>query len=420
MPRGKAAGQAADEPRAFRDRIVELRRVPASDLRPNPRNWRRHPDHQRKALASMLEEVGFAGAALARETPEGLELIDGHLRAEVSEEVPVLVLDVTEAEAELLLATFDPLGAMAQTDEEGLWALLASVEVPDKVLARALEQLTGKAGKPEGLTDPDDVPEPPGNPITRPGDLWVLGEHRLLCGDATDPASVERLLGGAIPNVMATDPPYGVGYDPSWREEEARKGNLWYAPHRLGEVPNDDRVDWTEAYALFPGDVAYVWHAALFAGEVAEHLRVAGFELRSEIIWAKPYAPISRGHYNWQHEPCWYAVRKGATASWSGDAKATTLWESTPVNEPYKAHASDEDTITNHGAQKPIMLYERAFANHGDRGDTVYDPFVGSGTALIAAERTGRRCYAMDIDPTYADVAVKRWESYTGRTAERA
>jgi hypothetical protein len=157
----------------------------------------------------------------------------------------------------------------------------------------------------------DDVPVPPEKPATRPGDLYVLGAHRLLCGDATDAEVVGRLLGDAVPTVMATDPPYGVGYDPSWREEEARKGNLWYGPARLGKVENDDRVDWTDAYRLAPGPVAYVWHAALFAGEVAAHLLEAGFELRAEIIWVKPYAPISRGHYNWQHEPIWYASPQG-------------------------------------------------------------------------------------------------------------
>ena len=157
-----------------------------------------------------------------------------------------------------------------------------------------------------GLTDPDDVPEVPAEPVSRPGDLWVLGRHRLLCGDSTDAAAVKTVLGDVSPHLMVTDPPYGVEYEPAWRK---RAGvNLNKA--KLGKVANDDRADWSEAWELFPGSVAYVWHAGRHASTVQDSLAAAGFEVRSQIIWAKDRFALSRGHYHWQHEPCWYAVQR--------------------------------------------------------------------------------------------------------------
>ena len=169
--------------------------------------------------------------------------------------------------------------------------------------------------------DEDDIPETPEHPVTLPGDLWLLGPHRLLCGDATVATDVERLLDGVTPLLMVTDPPYGVDYDPAWRNKAGAA-----ATRRTGKVLNDDRADWREAWALFPGDIAYVWHGALHAATVAESLEVAGFAIRSQIIWAKERLVLSRGDYHWQHEPCWYAVKKTGKGHWAGDRKQTTLW----------------------------------------------------------------------------------------------
>ncbi len=172
-----------------------------------------------------------------------------------------------------------------------------------------------------GAGDPREeaTPEPPDHPVSRPGDLWVLGKHRLLCGDATDAACVARLLDGVKPHLLVSDPPYGVNYDPDWRNRAGASETK-----RTGKVLNDDRADWREAWALFPGDVAYVWHGALHASTVAESLAASGFDIRSQIIWAKERLVLSRGHYHWQHEPAWYAVR--GTGHWSGDRKQSTLW----------------------------------------------------------------------------------------------
>jgi hypothetical protein len=193
----------------LRDRIIDLRRVPVDELRANPKNWRRHPPAQAKALRAMIDDVGFADALIARETPEGLMLIDGHLRLSQSgpaDVLPVLVLDVDEAEADRLLATLDPLAAMAEVDAGALEALLAEVSIPSADLMQFLAP-NGKAGK----TDPDAVPPVLEQPVTKPGDLWVLGDHRLLCGDATDPEAQARLL-TAPDQLLVTDPPYGVNY----------------------------------------------------------------------------------------------------------------------------------------------------------------------------------------------------------------
>jgi hypothetical protein len=222
----------------IRDRVKELRRVPAATLEPNPKNWRRHPDRQRSALRGVLAEVGFADALIARETPAGgLELIDGHLRREEMGDalVPVLVVDLSDAEADKLLATLDPLAGMAEADDAALTALLQGMDVEDAEMRKLVSFLATEHAPRVAVEVP--TPDPPADPVSRSGDLWLLGEHRLLCGDATDSEDVGRLLDGVVPFICVTDPPYGVSYDPNWRNVEAAKGNLAYAARRVGEVP---------------------------------------------------------------------------------------------------------------------------------------------------------------------------------------
>jgi DNA modification methylase len=202
---------------------------------------------------------------------------------------------------------------------------------------------------------------------------------------------------------MVTDPPYGVEYDPSWRE----KAGVASGDYAKGKVLNDDNADWREAWALFPGDVVYVWHGGLFAGVVGESLIATKFKLRSQIIWNKGQLVLSRGDYHWQHEPCWYAVREGKAGHWAGDRKQVTVWD---IEKPRKSE-------TGHGTQKPIACMRIPIENNSNPGDGVYEPFSGSGTTIIAAETTGRRCYAVELSPAYVDVAVRRWQEYTGRDA---
>jgi DNA modification methylase len=252
----------------------------------------------------------------------------------------------------------------------------------------------------------------PGEPVSasprsKSGDVWQLGPHRLVCGDATDPEAVKAAIGRSSPLLMVTDPPYGVGYDPAWREQiidaaSGRKKSIY----ATGTIANDDCADWRAAWALFPGDVAYVWHGSLHAGAVEASLAIAGFRTRSLIVWDKGRLIISRGHYHWRHEACWYTVRKGRTAGWTGDRKQTTVWQI-----PHRR--SD----TGHPTQKPIECMRRPIMNHTRPGDAVYDPFLGSGSTLIAAELAGRICRGIELEPRFVDVAIARWEAQTGGTA---
>jgi DNA modification methylase len=242
----------------------------------------------------------------------------------------------------------------------------------------------------------DEVPPLLERATSRAGDLWLLGGHRLLCGDATDANAVARVIGEAKPFLMVTDPPYGVDYDPEWRVAVDGGGR-----HALGRVANDDRMDWTPAWNLFPGDVVYVWHAGIYAGEVAASLRTAGFPIRGQIIWRKQHFVMSRGAYHWQHEPSWYAVRKGKPSNWRGDRTQTTVWDVANLN-PHGGNKQEQQT--GHSTQKPVELMRRPILNHTEPGAYVYDPFLGSGSTLIACELTERRCIAIDIDPRYCDM----------------
>lgn len=254
----------------------------------------------------------------------------------------------------------------------------------------------------DGLTDPDDAPPLPENPVSKAGDLWLLGNHRLLCGDATNAENVRRALAGVKPHLMVTDAPYGVDYDADWRNRAA--ASIGKAKRAVGKVRNDERVDWRAAWGLFPGDVAYVWHADRYASEVQGSIESVDFRTRCQIIWAKPRFVISRGDYHWQHEPCWYAVR--GRGHWQGDRSQSTLWAI--------EHLKSE---TGHSAQKPVECMRRPIENNSAPGQAVYDPFVGSGTTIIAAEMTGRVCHALEIAPAYIDVAVLRWQEFTGNAA---
>ena len=284
------------------------------------------------------------------------------------------------------------------------WDILANEWDAVELEEWGLDVWTPEEEPTEGLTDPDEVPEAPEEPKTKLGDLYILGEHRLLCGDSTKAEDVKKLMNGNSPELMVTDPPYGVNYDANWRNEALRQDGTPIGGRAVGKVSNDDRADWTEAYSLWSGKVAYVWHGDKASPLVGGNLESCGLVLRNLIIWGKNQHAISRGNYHHKHEPCWYAVRKGENAGWVGNRSQTTLWE---IDKPRKSD-------TGHSTQKPIECMETPLKNH--EGD-VYDPFLGSGTTLIAAEKTGRKCYGIELDPKYCDVIVKRWEDFTGKKA---
>lgn len=246
------------------------------------------------------------------------------------------------------------------------------------------------------------------------GDIIQLGEHRLMCGDSTNPEEVTALLAGAVPIVMVTDPPYGVDYDPTWRNPHNMKSKFKTPAKAVGKVENDTEVDWSKAYRLFPGDVAYVWHSGKYAAAFSNSLEAAGFFMVSQIIWVKPSPTLSRGDYHWRHEPLWYAVRKGRKHNWQGSRTETTIWEIAGMN-PMGRSTDEADVVVGHGTQKPLECMKRPILNNTAKGQGVYDPFGGSGTTLIAAEQTSRICYMMELMPAYCELTCRRWEKLTGK-----
>jgi site-specific DNA-methyltransferase (adenine-specific) len=251
--------------------------------------------------------------------------------------------------------------------------------------------------------------EVPAEATARLGDIYMLGSHRLMCGDSTNPQHVEKLMDGAKPILMVTDPPYGVNYEPEWRNEVGK------GARSTGKVLNDDKYDWSDAYGLFTGDVAYVWHSSKYTHKFAEHIENSGFELINLIIWSKQHLVLSRGDYHNKHEPLWYAVRKNQKVkhNWQGRRDQTTVWDID--NNNYGAKTKEEQT--GHGTQKPLECMLRPILNNSAQGESVYDPFGGSGTTLIACERSKRNCYMMELSPIYVDVIIKRWEKETNKKA---
>lgn len=392
---------------------VERRSV--ESLVPYARNARTHSDAQVAQIAASISEWGWTTPVLVDETGS---IIAGHGRVMAARklgiaEVPVMVASGwTEAQKRAYVLADNQLALNAGWDTDMLKVELADLDGAGfdvGLIGFSPEELAKlTADKTEGLTDPDEVPETPANPVTVLGDTWVLGKHRLRCGDSTSADDVAALLAGVSPHLMVTDPPYGVKYDPSWRN------GLDKVKRAQGKVANDDRADWQEAWALFPGDVAYIWHSGTMAHVVAESLVACGFEIRSQIIWAKPHFAISRGHYHPQHEPCWYAVK--GTGHWAGDRKQSTVWQIT--NGTFQGgKAKAEDSKTGHGTQKPVECMKRPIENNSSPGQVVYEPFSGSGTTIIAGEMTGRCVYAMELNPPYVDVAIKRWQDFTGQKA---
>ena len=207
--------------------------------------------------------------------------------------------------------------------------------------------------------------------------------HRLVCGDSTDAGVVDAALDGVKPHLMVTDPPYGVDYDPDWRNRADRANGKPYGASAIGVVENDKRVDWSEAWALFPGNISYVWHAGRHASAVQASLEAVGFDIRCQIIWAKTRFAISRGDYHWQHEPCWYAVK--GTGHWTGNRSQTTLWT-----------IEHQKSETGHSTQKPVECMRRPIENNSS---------------------PGRACHAIEISPQYVDVTIRRWQQFTGQTA---
>ncbi len=402
----------------IRDRIKELRRVKSSELLPNPKNWRTHPKAQQDALKGILAEVGFADALLARELDDGsLMLIDGHLRAETTgdQEVPVLILDVDEKESDKLLATFDPLASLAECDKEALDNLLREVDTGSEALQKMLSELAESNGLylEEKEIQEDEVPEIAEEAITKPGNLWILGEHRLLCGDSTKAEDVARLMDYELCKLVVTDPPYGVSYaDKNAFLNAIDEGNRNQTPIVNDHLEKSDAQKlWKEAFthmgnAMDAGACVYCFMPQ--GGDqmmmMMMMMQGAGIEPRHELIWLKNNHVLGRTDYAYKHEPIMYAWKNGGHKFY-GDFQTSILEFSRPSSSKL------------HPTMKPVELICKLIENSSKSGELLYDPFLGSGTTLIAAEQLGRKCYGMEISPQYCDVIVKRWKNLTGKKA---
>jgi DNA modification methylase len=392
---------------------VERRAV--DSLVPYARNARTHSPAQVDQLAASIKEWGWTVPVLIDETGG---IIAGHGRVLAAHKLGLADIPVmtargwSEAKRRAYVIADNKLAMNAGWDDDLLRVELGELQLGGidlGLLGFETDELASLfAESSTGQTDPDDVPEPPAVPVSAVGDVWILGRHRIACGDCTDAGIVAKALNGVEPHLMVTDPPYGVSYDPSWRNGLDKAKN-----RRTGAVANDDRSDWREAWALFPGHIAYIWHGGLHSSSVAESLLAAGFDLRAQIIWAKQKMVFGRGDYHWQHEPCWYAVK--GTGRWAGDRKQTTLWTIDNLNLATK-QASENDR-TNHSTQKPVECMARPIRNNSSPGQAVYEPFSGSGTTIIAGEMTGRHVHAIELNPAYVDVAVERWQAFTGKAA---
>ena len=386
-----------------------------SDLRPltDRENARRRTP---RSAAMLVESLHAVGAARSGVVDEDLRILAGNgtyealaqagiekvriVEADGNEWIVVQRKGLTEEQKKKLALYDNRTGELAMWDAEVILEQAKEIDLSGMWTEEELKELLNGVAGNNGAEDPgaqiDRAEELRKKWGTERGQLWQIGRHRLMCGDSTQAEDVERLMGGAVPHLTVTDPPYGVKYDPSWRQEAAKAGHLAYAERRVGKVVNDDKSDWSAAWKLVPGDVIYSWHPPGATSLIhAAALQDSGFVLRMQIIWAKSNFPIRRGDYHVQHEPCWYGVRKGKPSLRKDDRTQTTLWK---IN-------LDKNVEGGHSTQKPIECMARPIRNH--EGDC-YDPFIGSGTTMVAAEQLGRICYGMEISPAYVAVCLER------------
>lgn len=375
--------------------------VPITKIRENELNSQKHDE---KRIDELIENIKRIGWTTPLQIDSDGVIIAGHKRFYAAQKmelmkVPCVVFPKGTTKEDLIAhGIFDNKSTKdASYHLHNLEILLGALEDADYDLKPlALDELKPLFVEEEDEEVKDDeAPAPPSEEdcYIKKGDVIELGRHRLICGDSTDPETVEELLQGNEVTLMVTDPPYGVEYDPSYRSDN---------PKKQGKVANDDKADWREAYRLSDAQVAYVWHAAKFADVVLEGLRETGFEPVAQIIWAKDRFAMSRGDYHWKHEPCWYAVRAGSTHNWQGARDQHTLWE-------IKAR---EDDGHGHGTQKPMECMARPIKNNTKKGELVYDPFLGSGTTLMACEQLGRVCRGIEIEPKYCQVIIERYRKF--------
>lgn len=377
-----------------------------SDLKDYEKNPRKLTKEQFKHLKESLSKFGLIDKPVC--TSDG-RLIGGHQRKKVLQDLAVKEVECYVPDRELTEKEIEELCIrLNKATGEWDWDILANDWEVEDLLEWGFteEELTGQdVTEIRSAGEEDNEVLEPGkdeDAITKLGDIYEVGDHRLVCGDSTNSECVNSCLGGVEPILMVTDPPYGVNYDPKWRDV-AGKGC-----RAKGKVQNDDKINWALAWHLFPGSVAYIWHACWHAAEVQTGLLDAEYEIISQIIWVKQHFALSRGDYHFQHEPCWYAVKKGHKHNWQGARDQSTTWEISNLNAFGKGK-EEGDERTAHSTQKPLECMARPIRNNTAKGEGVYDPFCGSGTTLIASEMLGRKAYCIELSPAYCDIIVNRW-----------
>lgn len=396
----------------------ELRNV--EDLIPYARNARTHSPEQIQRIAGSIKEFGFLNPVVI--SNDG-GILAGHGRVMAAQklglkEVPcVIESHLTEAQKRAYILADNRLALDAGWDEEMLKVELTDLrdefnfdldligfnqEELESFFENNPIDVESESGEDEEVEIDENA-----EAVTNPGDIWLLGDHRLICGDSTDKQVVSNLFKDKKPNLMVTDPPYGINYNPV-----ERGGGGHCSKSREGKVLNDDRCSWYESYALFPGNVAYVWCPSSFIDVFMTDLKQCGFKINPFIVWNKDMFALGMTDYQQKHEPCIYATK--GNHNWKGGRSQTTVWDI-----PIISHLKKEEGEWGHSTQKPIECMKRPIENNSETGDYVYDPFCGSGTTIIAAQRTGRKCLACELNPVYCDAIVKRWEHETGERAIR-
>lgn len=383
-------------------------------LIPYARNARTHSDEQVAQIAASIKEWGWTTPVLVDEDGG---IIAGHGRTLAAQklkmtEVPVMVAKGwSDAKKRAYVLADNKLALNAGWDNEMLALELAEIGelgfdldltgfTADEIAAITPIDVT------EGLTDPDEAPPLPINPITVSGDIWVMGKHRLLCGDSTSMDDLTKLTDGQLVDMWLTDPPYNVAYEGKTKDALKIKND---------EMEDDQfrqflRDSYTAADTVMkPGAVFYIWHADSEGYNFRGAAKDAGWTVRQCLIWKKSSMVMGRQDYHWKHEPCLYGWKEGAGHLWATDRKQTTILE---FEKPTRNG--------EHPTMKPVALFEYQMLNNTKGGDQVLDSFGGSGTTLIAAEKNGRIARIMELDPKYCDVIVKRWQDFTGKIATHA
>ena len=417
----------------YQNRIVGNGEEPLDQIMFNPRNWRIHPLYQQNALKGVLEEVGWVQQVIVNQRTGNL--IDGHLRCQLAaregnDTIPVVYVDLSEEEEALILSTLDPIAGMAATDKEKLDDLFRQFNSDNENVQKLIADIAEKEKLEFGKKPIEDA-EPQIDKAeelrvkwgVELGQLWQLGEHRIICGDCTDRAVVERVMDGEKAHLMVTDPPYGVSYQDTgagaWDEKKKALKRAGLLVPRFEKIENDElQGDTLFDFLLASFSVAvgicdpkaawYVFHASKTQMIFEQALNEVGYIVRSQLIWYKTRPAFNFSQYKFQHEPLFYAFKDGESPYWYGDKAQVTVWEI----------KSDNGADYLHPTQKPVPIIEKAVGNSSTKGDIVYEPFCGSGTDILACESLSRKCRAIEISPAYVAVSIQRWVDATGGVPE--